>query len=257
MLELNSTAGGALGAVLKFNHTPGANAEAVGDVMARILFTGQDDADAEEVYGRIDCVLKDAAAAGPDGALVFYADKAGTATQHLAIGWDSVADATFAGILVGTGAASGLISSQGAYDLVLETNGGTSSPTITITDGAAGDITLVPGATGQVQITAPSYGQITAGADGAATLTIAMCGLYTIGNTVARTLTLPAVSGTAGLWYTIKKTSADAAAVTIDTPGAETIDGAATNAEVDAQYDSITIVSDGTNWHVVNKKIAA
>jgi len=257
MLELNSTTGGALGAVLKFNHTPGAGAEAVGDVISRILFTGQDDADAEEVYGRIDCVLKDAAAANPDGALVFYADKAGTATQHLAIGWDSVADATFAGILVGTGAASGLISSQGAYDLVLETNGGTSSATITITDGANGDITLVPGTAGQVQLTAPSYGQITAGADGAAVLTVAMCGLYTIGNTIARTLTLPAVSGTAGLWYTIKKTSADAAAVTIDTPGAETIDGAATNAEVDAQYDSITIVSDGANWWVVNKKIAA
>ena len=103
---------------------------------------------------------------------------------------------------------------------------------------------------------APTYGQVTAGADGAATLTTAMCGIYTIGNTVARTLTLPAMSAAiTGLWYTIKKTSVNAAAVTIDTPGGETIDGAATNVEVDAQYDSITIVSDGTNWHIVSKKI--
>ena len=256
MLELLSTATGAVGAVLRFNHTPGANAEAAGDVVSRILFTGQDDADANEEYGRIDCILKDAAAAAPDGALVFYTDKAGTSTQHLAIGWDSIADATFAGILVGTGAATGLVSSQGAYDLTLETNGGTNSGTIVITDAANGNITVTPNGTGRVSLFAPSYGQITALADGAATLTVAQSGLVTMGNTVARILTLPAAASNAGLWYTVKKTSADAFAITLDGNAAETIDGAATFATVDAQYDVVTIVCDGSNWHVVNKIIA-
>lgn len=255
LVELNSTATGALGAVLKLDQT--ANSAAASDVVGRVLFTGQDDANAAEEYGKIDCVIRDTAAANPDASLVFYADKAGTDTQLLALGWDTVNAATLNGALVGSGAAAAIISSQGAYDLTIETNGGTSSGVITITDGANGDITITPNGNGQVQMTAPSYGQVTAGADGAASLTVAMCGLYTIGNTVARTLTLPAVSGTAGLWYTIKKTSADAAAVTIDTPGAETIDGAASNAEIDAQYDTITLVSDGSNWHIVYKMIAA
>jgi hypothetical protein len=255
LVELNSTAAGALGAVLAFDQT--ASSAADDDVIGRLLFTAQDAANAAETYARIDVLIRDKTAANPDAAICFYTDRAGTNTLALTIGWDDTGSAAVNGILLGDGAGTGIVTSNGAYDLTIETNGGTNSGTITITDGANGDITLTPNGTGQVQLFSPSYGQITAGADGAATLTVAMAGLYTIGNTVARTLTLPAVAGTAGLWYTIKKTSADAAAVTIDTPGGETIDGAATNAEVDAQYDSITIVSDGSNWHVVNKKIAA
>jgi len=41
----------------------------------------------------------------------------------------------------------------GAYDLILETNEGTSSGTITITDAANGDITLTPNGTGIVKAT--------------------------------------------------------------------------------------------------------
>ena len=67
-------------------------------------------------------------------------------------------------------------------------------------------------------------------------------------------LTLPAVSGNAGLTYYIKKTDAAANAITI-TPTDGTIDGAASNTEINAQYDAMTIVCDGTNWHIVNKKI--
>jgi len=255
LVELNSTATGALGAVLKLDQT--ASSAAAGDVMGRILFTAQDDANAAETYGTVDCVIRDAAAANPDAEMIFSVDKAGTNTRHLSIGWDSVNSATLAGIAVGTGAAAAIISSQGAYDLTLETNGGTNSGVITITDGANGDIALTPNGVGQVQLTAPTYGQITAGADGAATLTIAMVGLYTIGNTVGRTLTLPAAATSAGAWYTIKKTSADAAAVTVDGNADELIDGAATFAEIDAQYDVATFVCDGTGWHVVSKIIAA
>ena len=53
---------------------------------------------------------------------------------------------------IGTGAASATLTSSGAYDLVLDTNGGTNSGTITITDGANGNITATPNGTGYVEI---------------------------------------------------------------------------------------------------------
>ena len=49
---------------------------------------------------------------------------------------------------IGTGAASATLTSSGAYDLVLDTNSGTNSGTVTITDGANGDITIAPNGTG-------------------------------------------------------------------------------------------------------------
>ena len=55
-------------------------------------------------------------------------------------------------ITVGSAAANATISSNGAYDLVLETNEGTSSGTITLTDASNGNITLAPEGTGEVVI---------------------------------------------------------------------------------------------------------
>ena len=53
---------------------------------------------------------------------------------------------------VGTGSAAATITSSGAYDLTLDTNSGTNSGTITITDGADGTITATPNGTGVVAI---------------------------------------------------------------------------------------------------------
>ena len=53
---------------------------------------------------------------------------------------------------IGTGAAAATLTSSGAYDLVLDTNSGTNSGTITITDGANGNITATPNGTGVVEI---------------------------------------------------------------------------------------------------------
>ena len=53
---------------------------------------------------------------------------------------------------VGTGSANATITSSGAHDLILDTNSGTNSGTITITGGADGNINLAPNGTGQVQI---------------------------------------------------------------------------------------------------------
>ena len=55
-------------------------------------------------------------------------------------------------IMIGTGAANATLTSSGAHDLILDTNGGTNSGTITITDGANGNITATPNGTGYVEI---------------------------------------------------------------------------------------------------------
>jgi hypothetical protein len=149
LVELNSTATGALGAVLKFDQT--ANSAAAGDVIGRILFTGQDDANAAETYGRIDCVIRDVAAAGPDAAIILYADKAGTNTRLLTIGWDDIGAATLNGVLVGDNAASAYVSSLGNFDLILKTGNATTG-NITLTDAANGNITITPDGSGKVDL---------------------------------------------------------------------------------------------------------
>jgi hypothetical protein len=55
-------------------------------------------------------------------------------------------------IVIGSGSASGKITSNGAYDMVLDTNAGTNSGTITITDGVDGNIAITPNGTGEVDI---------------------------------------------------------------------------------------------------------
>lgn len=66
----------------------------------------------------------------------------------------------------------------------------------------------------------------------------------------AITVNLPAAASHSGRRYEIKKTDSSANTVTIDGSGAETIDGAATYV-LNTQYQSVTIVSDGTSWFVV------
>jgi hypothetical protein len=54
---------------------------------------------------------------------------------------------------IGTGAAAATLTTSGAHDLVLDTNSGTNSGTITITDAANGDITVAPNGTGRTKVT--------------------------------------------------------------------------------------------------------
>jgi len=53
---------------------------------------------------------------------------------------------------IGTGAATATLTSSGAYDLTLDTNSGTNSGNITITDAANGNITATPNGTGTVVV---------------------------------------------------------------------------------------------------------
>ena len=104
-------------------------------------------------------------------------------------------------IVVGTGAANATITSSGAHDLILDTNSGTNSGTIAITDGSNGNITLTPNGTGDVVAAADtltvgdSGAAATINSNGAGTLTLTTGGasdliLNTNGGTNAGTVTL-------------------------------------------------------------------
>jgi hypothetical protein len=264
LVELNSTATGALGAVLKFDQT--ANSAADNDVIGRLLFTAQDDANAAETYGRIDCLIQDKTAANPDASFNFLVDRAGTATLALTIGWDDTAGAAINGISVGDSAGAAIVTSNGTQDLVLETNGGTNSSTITLTDAANGDITVAINGTGNFVAQNLTY-ETNAGSPvtGTTTLTwgdaegqVVFC--TSAGGAYSITLPAAATAG-AGAWYTFIKTDADANAITLDANGAETIGEAGsamaeTYAVIDAIHDTVTIVCDGTSWYVTAQNIS-
>lgn len=65
------------------------------------------------------------------------------------------------------------------------------------------------------------------------------------------TITLPSAASAANRIYVIKKIDATANTVTIDGDGAETIDGAS-NTVLTAQWESVTIQSNGTSWFKIN-----
>jgi hypothetical protein len=70
----------------------------------------------------------------------------------------------------------------------------------------------------------------------------------------AFTITLPAAASSTGLHLVVKKTDSGFNAVTIDGNASETIDGATTK-KLSTQYESIEIVCDGSNWHIVRRHI--
>ena len=63
----------------------------------------------------------------------------------------------------------------------------------------------------------------------------------------AWTITLPELAD--DIWINIKKIDSSANAVTIATPGSETIDGAATHT-LSNQYDAVGLYCDGKNWFI-------
>lgn len=97
----------------------------------------------------------------------------------------------------------------------------------------------------------------TLAATGAVTLTKLDLGkTIVLTNTAAQTVTLPAVAGTqAGDWLKFIKKSTDAFAVTLDGASSEEIDSSTTLATIDAEHDCATLVSDGTQWHVISRDI--
>lgn len=63
-------------------------------------------------------------------------------------------------------------------------------------------------------------------------------------------ITVPLATAFAGQIFNVKKIDASANTVTLTASGADTIDGLATQVET-AQYQNISIQSDGTNWYIL------
>jgi hypothetical protein len=80
-------------------------------------------------------------------------------------------------VVIGSGSAAGKITSSGAHDLVLDTNAGTNSGTITITDAADGAITLATNGNGNVALTTGGTGEVVVGS-GSASGKITSSGAY-------------------------------------------------------------------------------
>ena len=242
-ITLFSDAAGDLPILMQFYHSDAGAVD--GEYCAKINFFGSDDAPAKELYASIEVEQDDTTAANPDGILWIKGDLAGTNTVS----------AGFTGNKILVGAAASTITTAGDWDLTISTNKtGAGEPNIVMTDGSAGDITITPGTTGLINLvgSAPTNTAVTA----AHTMTVAEGGFVTCTSAAPYAITLPAVSGLAGLWYTFKKTDAAANAITLTGNGAETIDGGNTNATIDAQYDTISIYCDGAKWNIFSEDLA-
>lgn len=99
-----------------------------------------------------------------------------------------------------------------------------------------------------------------------ATVAAAKTAAYTVLNTDrliladtsggAFSVTLPPVATAEGQIVTFKNVGTGTNALTIDGDGSETIDGGATLATMDAQYDTITLMAGPSEWHVISSVLA-
>ncbi len=74
--------------------------------------------------------------------------------------------------------------------------------------------------------------------------------LYTTGASTF-TATLPTAADNAHRIITVKKVDSGAGLVVVEGEGAETVDGN-TSVALYWQYDAVTLVSDGSNWHMIS-----
>jgi hypothetical protein len=102
-------------------------------------------------------------------------------------------------VVVGTGAAAATITTSGAHDLILDTNSGTDSGTITITDAANGNIAITPNGSGNIVLDGLTFPN----ADGSADTFLKTNG--------SGTLSFAAVSGGTD-WQAVKTTGFTAVA---------------------------------------------
>lgn len=78
--------------------------------------------------------------------------------------------------------------------------------------------------------------------------------LVLVSTASAWTLSLYTAVGNNGRVLRVKKTSSDFNALTIDPNSSETVDGAATTT-IDTQNEELTLVSDGSNWQILDRLI--
>ena len=68
--------------------------------------------------------------------------------------------------------------------------------------------------------------------------------------TSATTLTLPTAASITGRMYNIKNASSNTSTLTVGTTSSQTIDGATTQV-LSNSYQTLSVISDGSNWHIV------
>jgi hypothetical protein len=86
------------------------------------------------------------------------------------------------------------------------------------------------------------------------TLTVSSATVVLCTKAGAMEIDLPDAATSDGKVFIFKKTDADASIVSLDSNGG-TVDGADPYVAIDAQYDTVTIISDGTNWHVISEDL--
>lgn len=149
-----------------------------------LILRQEDDNNENDIDATMRQVATDVSDSTEDSEIRFLAMKAGTSTEILRV------DPVLNGILVGDGAATGVVSSRGSFDTIIQTGNGTTG-TITIVDGAAGAITLAPNGTGDVNVDADTLRVGDAAAD--ATITSNGAGdliLNTNGGTTTGSITI-------------------------------------------------------------------
>lgn len=239
-LDLESTNAGAVGAVLRLSHQGGSQAAA--DVLASIVFNGEDNAAADNIYGQIDCVVSVATAGSERGVInILAGDAGGGVTQALSIDHDG----TNAIVQVGDGAATGILQSSGNFDLQIQTGNATTS-NITITDGAAGNITLTPNGNGAIDLAGVVLHSETTVSSGAGAVAVTGA-IHEITTTAADALTL--ADGTEGQILKVVMVADNGDGTLTPT----NLAGTATTITFADVGDSVTLLFTNAEWYVVGQ----
>lgn len=165
---INTTRGGSTGVVMEVHHDSGTPAD--NDVLFELEVNGDDDGGTETEYASLQFRSTDVTDTTEDADFLVNLMLAGTQRTCLQVAGDL--------LTLGSGTANEVITSNGAYDLILETNAGTNSGTIRIYDGASGNIEIDCNGTGD--LTLPSTG-IVQGGTAATRCTFAVAGTTGVG----------------------------------------------------------------------------
>ena len=247
MLSMLNSGTGAVGVVLHTQHTSTGSAAADDDVFM-LKMEGLDAGDAVTEYGRILTTIMTATAGQEDGRIEFLtAMNDGTLTLAASVG--PRAGGALAELTVGSGAGAAYVTTSGAYDLVIDTNQGTNSGNITITDAANGAITLTPNGTGAVDLAGKVLMSETTTSSGAGAVSVNGA-IHEITTTGADALTL--ADGTEGQVLHVVMT-VDGGNGTL-TP---TSLAGGTTITFDAVGDAVTLLFTAAKWYVVGISGAA
>ena len=242
MISLLNTNTGAEGVVFHAQHTSTGSAANNDDVFV-LKMEGLDSGDAVTEYARMTAEIQVVTAGAEDGRLRFDA-AADNGTLTLMATINPRAGGALAELVMGTGAGNTYLTTSGAYDLILDTNQGTNSGNITITDAANGAITLTPNGTGLIDLAGKVVFSETTTSSGAGAVSV-NGHIHEITTTAADALTL--ADGTEG----------QRLAVIMVTDGGDgtltptNLAGAQTTITFDAVGESVDLLFTNGSWHIV------